>query len=267
MSINQREKAIYPSNIIQERALFQNGYLLLLSQYCPQATRVALQELVSQQGSDWFKPYQRVQWWQESRREIFLPPSSDMAPRIIVKRKKVVEADEEKPFINFYTQSTLHEMRTSLFLREILEKYCVSKKITYSGKEYAVHCKVQSPWGAIINTNDRHDRYGIFEFVSAESARDFTKMNDGWNNLDQYKRSLFAQIHVMLNELSNLAVKAGLHPWDLGVHQVLYSINDSEKKIVITIIDTEEYVITSQHKADWPQQYSEVGLPPVLLFL
>lgn len=267
MSINQRENPIYPSNIIQERALYQNGYLLLLSRYCPKATRVALQELVSQQGSDWFKPYQRVQWWQESRREIFLPPSDNEAPRIALKKKNIVKDGNDRPHIRFYTQSTLHEMRTSILLKDILEKYCNNKKITYANKEYSVCCQVQSPWGAIVNTNDHGERYGIFEYVTAQSARDFTKMNDGWNNLDQYNRSLFAQIHVMLNELSNLAVKAGLHPWDLGVHQVLYSINDSEKKIVITIIDTEEYVITSQHKADWPQQYSEVGLPPVLLFL
>ncbi len=169
-----------------------------------------------------------------------------------------------------YTTTIFHEMRASYEIAKIISQRQeeLIKKITYRGEEYRVEYQVQLPWAGIINGTQPDERYAIFQYMEGRSPRDIAAESAGWNNIPEDLRQLFGQIHSCCNRIANVAVAAGLEPYDLGAHQTLYRFDHENRKVTLSILDCEEYRFYSPDKPQqrtWPQAWIEIGLPTILI--
>ena len=186
----------------------------------------------------------------------------------VFKRKAMKPLDKDFPGLDVsrFTTDVFHEMQTTYALIDIFERRAADLPHTliYQGEQYEVAYQIQKPWGALVNTEDPTQKFGIFEYIQGNSFRDEIMEYEHWNLVPEEIRKFHGQLHVNFNAIARICVlEEGLEPRDTGAHQVLYSVDKNAMKIRIGIIDTEEFNFSSdgQH---WPEQYSRIGMPSLI---
>lgn len=250
-----------PKKIIQEKYIYSNSCLLLISDGCPSEFSSRLKTEVSESGTDWFQRYVVSKDITPSTRTIYYSGLGISQNPLVVLKEKHLREDPVWAKNRFYTTSLTHEMRTSIALSKVIENFPNDYCLEYDNQKYPVNLKVQASIGALVNTKTGKS-YGIFQYERGESLRDRFEWWGSWNNAPEELRKLTGQVQRVLNIVAAEALKKGLEPWDLGAHQVVYRFEDN--KLNLIILDTEEYDFGFNQRFG-PGEFS--GLPPVLVYL
>lgn len=242
-------------------------YQLLVARNSSPSVIQALEEKINTSGIEWFSQTQR-QEHSLSRRKvcIFRLPTNEI---IVVKQKERKDTDTDIPQLKlpYFTQSIVHEFRTSYLMHDLMQKIELPQTIEYQNESYELTYEVQKPLAAILNMNNPNERLTVFEYIPGDSVRDDVAMNGGWQYTSEEKRKLYGEFHQILKNISPQLVEHGLEPWDLGAHQLVYSIDRAKKSMHLGILDTEEYNLSAQYGQLWPESYDRIGLPVILPFL
>lgn len=241
-----------------------NHLELLITNQCPPDLAHQIKELIINSGLTWFANNTRDEF-SNSRREVFITPINSLQS-VVVKKKDRLE-DDNGLKVSYFTQSIVHEFRTANLMRNLIGKINLPQFIEHDGKKYSLIYDVEIPVAAIINLENPNDRYSIFAYIPGDSVRKEVAMNGGWSYTPENKRKLFGQMHKTLNQVAKELVEHGLEPWDLGVHQIVYRIDEQKQEIHLGIIDTEEYNLSCMYGAHWPEIFISQGLPAILPFL
>ncbi len=250
-----------PEKIIQEKILYPNGCLLLITEGCPAEIASRLKTEVCENGTDWFQKHIVSKDITPSTRTIYYSNLGVSQRPLVVLKEKHLREDPGWVKNSFYTTSLTHEMRTSMALAQIIKNFPEEYSIEHNNQILPVNLKVQAPLGAVINTKERKS-YGIFQYEEGESIRDRFEWWGTWNNAPEELRKLTGQIQRALNVVAVEALKRGLEPWDLGAHQVVYRLENN--KLNLYILDTEEYDFGFDQRFG-PEEF--LGLPPSLIYL
>lgn len=269
------DKASEPRRTLEGRVSLETvgKYHVFLTDDCPENVRHVITALHTEQDvAKFITSLRKVMT--PSRRNVYLSPgffvakSGETAP--IFKQKAEKPNDPEYPGlkISSFTTDAFHEMETTYALQDILQKRAadVATSMTVDDEAYAVHYRVQKPWGAIVNSEDETQKYGIFEYINGISVRGEAAHFGLWNDIPEDLRVLYGQMHQVLDRLSRVCVEEGLEPWDLGIHQLIYTIDRATKSISLGIVDTEEFNFASDGQY-WPDSFLKVGLPAILIYM
>jgi hypothetical protein len=258
------------SHVVESKQLFANGILALFTNECPKEVISELNKVTELMSLAWLNSIVSDDDVTTERRSIYngqLKLPHDKTP-IFIKKKPRINGDRSGPNVKFFTSSIVHELRTAQLLNQIIS--CNVDKLRFEvyldGKPYKAIFKPSIAWGGLIDTTNS-DRYTFFKRECGESVRYDVASAGGWNNLSKEKRDLLSVIHNNLVKLAEVCLNSGLEPWDLGVHQLLLKVNQTENAIDIVVLDTEEYNIPDKYGHTWPTDWSKMGLPPVILFL
>ncbi len=259
---HESTERVLSQSVIERKHSF-NGLELLIARGCTDELSELLITIVKNQGTTWFESYIRDEY-SKSRRKVYFPILE--GTKVVVKEKAPKE-DASQAKLRYFTESIVHEFKTSYLLQKLLSEMELPDKVLYLGKKFRLSYEAQTPLAGILNLTDSTKRYTIFKYISGTSVRDEVALNGGWENTSQSKRELFGQFHDVLNKISNQLIKFDVEPWDLGVHQLVYTINQSDDSIHVGILDTEEYNFSARYGDHWPKSFIEIGLPVILPFL
>lgn len=234
---------------------------LLLARGCSESTAALLEQKISQTGLSWIERHETVE--ARSRRQVAIIPL-DAKTLVVVKKKREIRNGFEMK-LKFFSTSIVHEFRTAFHLKELMESLPLPQTLEYHEEEYALTWDVALPLAAILNLNDPSERYVIFEYLDAESVKEEVDGYGGWGETPESKRELFSRFHDVLNQIAPHLVERGLEPWDLGSHQLVYTLNEETKQIYLGILDTEEYNFSARYGDHWPDTHSPRSLPQVIV--
>ena len=258
-----------------EEYLFANGFYVSFAPNCPEEVKTTIFQQTGLSGSEWFK--RNLKRVNSRRRMSFenVPKADGESVTYVIKEKSLKPKDPKQPDLDIprYTTSAFHEMRTSFLLADILEKNKeqITSQIPFQDQMLTVQYEVQLPWAAIINTKpglQKQEKYSVFQYLPGTSVRNELASEGGWNNASEEQRKLFGQIDKNISNLSRVLVDNGLEPYDLGAHQVVYTINLERNCITLGILDTEEFRPFSGEKESprlWNDSWYKHGLPSVLI--
>ncbi|OGM30789.1 hypothetical protein A2630_00340 [Candidatus Woesebacteria bacterium RIFCSPHIGHO2_01_FULL_44_10] len=245
-------KNVVCQRVISEKRLLESGFLVLVAEGCPEEVAEEIVLRTETFGTGWF--YNLRADVPARRKIFFVPLKVDGVETVVIKEKAPIVVGN--PLLKHPTSSVIHEIRTAMVLGEIVKRLDLIE-IAVNKKDLIINFSAQRPLGALVDLNSGQ-RWGFFDYVEGESPRVETSRVGGWNYLPEERRKLYGQIHTALEEVGKAALKAGVEPWDLGVHQVVLDI---KKNIVgVTILDTEEYSL--KKSGLWKGN----SLPPVILF-
>lgn len=273
-------------SVIRTSHITDNGWILSLTDHCPEHLEQFLLRAVKSASDSWM-PEPSSKTLTPSRRTIFFVDENitkQEGMRFVMKKKQVKHLSQKDP-INYdvqyerllalFTTYPYHEIRTSEKLAQVVLEFNKQNlaQIVIDGISYHPKFAVQNCYGSLTTQGRNKKRFGIFEYVPGVSPRIVTfeshdGFQSGWNAVTETERLLFGRIHSLLCELANMSIQSPyfLEPWDLGVHQVIYSLDEMTKTINITILDTEEYLDSTKFGNFWPEIFEHVGLPAVLMF-
>lgn len=246
-------------------------YHLFLTDDCPPALARFLTDLSTEEAVSEFIAGLR-QLATPSRRKVFqpviykFPGLENVSP--IFKQKAEKPNDPKFPGLNIvnFTTNVFHEMETAYAMDEILRQRAADlpQIMEYLGEEYQVSYQVQKPWGALVDSTDPTVKFGIFEYIDGQSVRAEAASYGLWNDIPEEYRKLYGRFSTLINEVANVCVAEGLEPWDLGIHQLIYTLDENNKRVSLGVVDTEEFNFSADGEF-WPESFSRIGLPPILL--
>ena len=241
--------------IIDRKVVTESNVLFVFTPDCPEHVVRDLFLRSNSSGINWFFAHKRSSEY-KSRREIYFLSNGS-----VLKRKKVVGSKGRDHAHR--TGSLIHEIKMSYLLQNIVDEEYTDGYIQLGDHSKTVQYSVQKPWGAVLDLNNKDNRYGLFERVDGICPRDEVQSNeilgsDGWNNTPENERKLYGQMHMDLTRLAQKCMQRGLSPQDLGVHQLIFQ--DKGDSFKVWILDTEEYFLEIPKKED-------CFLPPVLPFM
>lgn len=254
-----------PRNLTRENVLFNNGFRVLITHDCPEDIATAIKTKTEAGGVEWFQSYRQSKEVTPSNRDIyFVNLIEDSYLPVAIKKKR--PRTNDWPKTRFYTTSMTHEIATTEATRKVLEAKFFGpiqiELVDSNDKPYLqdASLSIQKPYGAIIDTENQHQRYGIFDYVSGDSVRNKIHYYGLWNDTPRQIRKLAGSVQVLMDNVALELLNNGIEPWDLGAHQVIYREDDSI--LHLTILDTEEYGFGYGKRFDID---TYTGLYPVLL--
>lgn len=270
-SQDRHERAVHPRYLLEGRVSLETigKYHLFLTDDCPAHVRDVLLGLTTEEAVTDFISH-LVQLRTPSRRRVYRSPEfsgqNGVVPIFKLKERKPNDPEYPGMDIEGFTTNPLHEMETAYALDEIVHarKADLPETLVYNDKEYAVQFRVQKPWGALIDSTNESKKYGIFEYIEGISVRGEAASYGMWNDIPEVYRKFYGKMHGLLDQVAHISVEEGLEPWDLGIHQVIYQLNQETGQISLGIVDTEEFNFASDG-AFWPESFSKYGLPAILL--
>lgn len=231
---------IFARSVIKEKCSLGH-YELLIARTCDPTLIPPLKAQIETQGIEWFQDSLK-NGETHSRRQVYIPVVENNGVVVIKKKDQKLDPKADPRLkVGYFTQSIVHEFRTSYLLLELMQHLDLPKTVEHKGESYRVIYDVQVPLAAIVDLDDPSQRYTIFEYIPAFSARDDVNLNGGWFYTSEETRKLFGQFNQLLLQIAPQLIPYGLEPWDLGVHQLLYEVNETQKTVYLGIIDTEEY--------------------------
>lgn len=246
-----------------------DNYTIFITDSCPpEIAELLLKVRTKEEVEALKKTFYRI--GKPSRRSIYATRELVVADRYaaIFKQKAVKPNDPEYPGLQIekFTTDVFHEMQAAYALDEIVRRRQADlpQSITYEEKQYALEYHTQMPWGALIDRENADEHYGIFECIAGTSARFEATSYGHWNYVPEVLRKFYGQLHMTLDQVANISVEEGLEPWDLGVHQLIYTIDEANRRIKVGIVDTEEFNFTADGEF-WPSSFTRIGLPPILM--
>ncbi len=264
----QSSEKLLPSPIITARNQIDSVLLLTAAEASSQYTAL-LTQLIASYGLGWVTRLPGTSF-PKSRRNVSIVRPKDTIPMVVKQKVRANRSkkDSEKLRVSFFTQSIVHELRTTYLLQILLNQIDLPDSLAANNKIYNLDIHVQKPIAAMIDLKDPSLRYTIFEYMIGESVREEVREYGGWTYTSETQRRLFTAMQGVLSEIAQGLVENGLEPWDLGVHQVVYDIQGPSENLVLQLglLDTEEYNIADRYGSCWDTG-QEVTLPPVLPFL
>lgn len=181
------ERMLYPSNIetglIKEKHLYPNGSLLLFTANCPRETKTELTTLVQTNGVEWLLSSNNKKHSSLAHRTIYFPQSvySNVEMPVFLRKNPKKKVKDESLKIEYFTESVIHEMRTSYLLEQILltQNKELPQEILYENRCFKLKYCSQNPWGALINLEDSSSRFTFFKPEQGCSIRDHVELMEG----------------------------------------------------------------------------------------
>lgn len=258
--------------IIQEKRLLPAGEFFLFTDDCPHETREELVNLVTVGGLEWLlSAPSNGSAASSSRRATYFPYShfSSVEMPVFLQKNPKKQPGEESLKVKYFSESVLHEIRTSYLLQHVLSQVntALPNEVQYKDQLYQLTCISQTPWGALIDTKKHSSSFTFFKKAHSYSLRNEVESVGGWNYVNEADRKLYSQFHALLGKVSEKCLDLGLEPWDLGVHQLMYRVDELGSLMEVCIIDTEEYNIPARFGQEWPTSPDSQNLFPVIFFL